>query len=321
MEKHLPIEAMSTQQHDQQYDQLNLFGGTDPVKPERITQDTVGYYYNQHRKATPTDIPVSISYGGGVNSTAMVIAMILKNERIDRIIFSDTGGEKPETYDYIEMFDNWIKSRLGFGITTVKFQDEQNRFSTLEEECLYRGYLPSRAIGKGNCSSQWKIRPMEKEVSNFCKGIGATGVISVVGIHAGEKRRLITQKGELKILQRKRYGVNFYLKYPLIEWEINQHDCLNIIQSVGLKLPSKSACFFCPNSKPSEVKDLKYNHPELYERAVQIETVGMKVITTSRKIKGLGRHYAFKDIDNQTPLEELSAEMKIDRQSCSCIED
>lgn len=46
-----------------------------------------------------------VSFGGGTNSTAMIIGMHLRKIPIDYIIFADTGAEQPHTYDFIETFN------------------------------------------------------------------------------------------------------------------------------------------------------------------------------------------------------------------------
>lgn len=38
-----------------------------------------------------------VSFGGGTNSTAMIIGMYLHKIPIDLITFADTGGEQPHT--------------------------------------------------------------------------------------------------------------------------------------------------------------------------------------------------------------------------------
>ena len=44
------------------------------------------------------------SFGGGTDSTAMLIGMWQRKEPVDLILFADTGGEKPHTYKYISIF-------------------------------------------------------------------------------------------------------------------------------------------------------------------------------------------------------------------------
>jgi 3'-phosphoadenosine 5'-phosphosulfate sulfotransferase (PAPS reductase)/FAD synthetase len=42
-----------------------------------------------------------VGYGGGTNSTAMLIGLYHKGIPVDLILFSDTGGEQPHTYEYL----------------------------------------------------------------------------------------------------------------------------------------------------------------------------------------------------------------------------
>src|ERR1035441_4621830 len=48
------------------------------------------------------------SYGGGVNSTAMLLGLAERSETVDLILFADTGGEKPETYAYVRRFAHYL---------------------------------------------------------------------------------------------------------------------------------------------------------------------------------------------------------------------
>lgn len=54
-----------------------------------------------------------VSFGGRTNSTAMIIGMYLHKIPIDLILFADTGGEQPHTYEFIETFNGWLES-MGF---------------------------------------------------------------------------------------------------------------------------------------------------------------------------------------------------------------
>ena len=60
------------------------------------------------------------SYGAGVNSTAMLIGAAERGWLIDLILFADTGGEKPHTYEYLEVFNQWCAKHLTCGILVVK---------------------------------------------------------------------------------------------------------------------------------------------------------------------------------------------------------
>ncbi|MDG9927457.1 MULTISPECIES: hypothetical protein [unclassified Pseudomonas] len=51
--------------------------------------------------------PVVVAYGAGTNSTALLVEMVRLGEPVDAILFADTGGERPETYAYRDLFSDW----------------------------------------------------------------------------------------------------------------------------------------------------------------------------------------------------------------------
>lgn len=50
-----------------------------------------------------------MAYGGGTNSVAMLVGLKERNEKLYAILFADTGGEKPHTYQHIEFMQGWCK--------------------------------------------------------------------------------------------------------------------------------------------------------------------------------------------------------------------
>lgn len=112
------------------------------------------------------------SFGGGVNSTAMLIGMVERGEKCDLILFADTGWEKPHTYEHIVDFSAWLIAHRMPVITTVKSPTR-----TLETDCIIRKALPSVAYGFKTCSQRFKMQPQEKylnslETKDFTKLIG-----------------------------------------------------------------------------------------------------------------------------------------------------
>ena len=45
-----------------------------------------------------------LSYGGGTNSTALLLEWVKRGYRLDAVIFADTGSEQPKTYDFINNY-------------------------------------------------------------------------------------------------------------------------------------------------------------------------------------------------------------------------
>jgi hypothetical protein len=94
-----------------------------------------------------TDFPLVVAYGLGVDSTAMLIEFAHRDVRPDLILFADTGGEKPETYAYLPIFQQYLAS-VGFPpVTIVRYQPKRAAYDTLEGQCLHTGTLPSLAYG------------------------------------------------------------------------------------------------------------------------------------------------------------------------------
>lgn len=250
------------------------------------------------------DFPQVVSFGGGVNSSAMLIGMVERNLRPDAILFSDTGGEKPETYRHVEEMQAWCANNNMPEMQIVSYH--QSRHGTLENECLNNETLPSKAFGFGGCSQKWKRYPMDNWVKQWPPALLAWDrgdkVARLIGIHAGETRR-----GKIPDCKR------FTYRYPLREWGWHQADCERAIERAGLQVPVKSACFYCPSMRKAEVLQLAEQHPDLFERAVEIERNAIEA-GNLETVKGLGRHWTWEQLvnadrdqlklfpDNQAPL-------------------
>ena len=212
-----------------------------------------------------------ISFGGGVNSTALIVQCYRSGLKFDHIIFADTRGEKPKTYEHIEKMQGWLADRKLPPVTIVK---EANG---LEDDCITRETLPGKAFGFGSCSERFKVRPQRRWV----KQQGITDAMWLVGIHAGEAhraRRVLNQRADVR--------------FPLIEWGWGQAECVNAIAEAGLEVPVKSACFFCPAMRKPEVIQLSKESPELFKRAVDMEDAA-KASGCLNVIKGLGRRWSW----------------------------
>ena len=80
-----------------------------------------------------------VSYGGGVDSTAMIIFIIKNGLPLDYVVFSDTGDEMPETYEYLEVMRKYLKKRnIPFVIVKVRNN------TSLSDRCLKRKVVPSQ---------------------------------------------------------------------------------------------------------------------------------------------------------------------------------
>lgn len=231
-----------------------------------------------------------INYGGGTNSTAMLIGMHRKGIPVDLIIFSDTGSEMPHTYQYLNDMNIWLKSHGMPEIIILEYANKDGKRVTLENDCLSNNSLPSIAYGFKTCSLKHKKSVQDKYCNHNAQCIDIWGkgekVNRFIGFDAGEEKRKIN--AFVSNLQDKKFNTI----YPLIDWGWYREDCIRVIQEEGLPLPGKSSCFFCPSMKKPEIKELKQKYPELYDRAIAIEDNAKENLIS---IQGLGRNYSWKN--------------------------
>ena len=111
-----------------------------------------------------------VSYGGGANSTALLIGLHQHRIPVDLILFADTGAEHPHTYAYLEVMDRWLKDHGMPPITRVYKTTRDGKRLTLEDECLQSCSLPSIAYGFKRCSLKHMQREIQSQLQD--KGIG-----------------------------------------------------------------------------------------------------------------------------------------------------
>lgn len=219
--------------------------------------------------------PLIVSYGIGVDSTAILVGLAQRGLVPAHILFADTGGEKPETYAYLPVIAAWL-AQQGFPPVTPVFAN--NRHKTLEQEVRSRETLPAMAFGVRSCSDKWKVQPQKK----YLRGVygDLSGLRFAIGYDATETKR--AAKGMA-------HQEKFERWFPLIEWGWDRARCMAEIEGAGLPVPVKSACWFCPCMKKPEVIALAEAHPDLMSRARQMEAGA----TRAHTIKGLGRSYSW----------------------------
>jgi hypothetical protein len=249
--------------------------------------------------------PVLVAYGGGVNSTALLVGLVERGERPDAVLFADTGGEKPETYRYVQTVSAWLV-RQGFpAIVTVR---NDGTYGTLENNALQTRTLPSLAYGRRACSEKYKQRPQHKWARGWQPALdwwatkdrdgGRNLVLKLIGYGADESHRGTDSGGNPLT-----FDAWYEYRYPLQEWGWDRRACLAAIERAGLPRPIKSACFFCPASTKGEVLWLARAHPDLFERAVAMERTAREA-GTLRTVEGLGRRWSWEKLvvlDRQQP--------------------
>lgn len=197
-----------------------------------------------------------LSFGGGVNSTAMTL--LLQDQGIDfEAVFVDTGNEWPETYEYL----NYLRDE-GWAFTWLK-PDVESTQSLYDYLLKYR-ILPS--IFVRCCTSKFKTGPFNKYIEKPCTVF--------IGYDYGEyKKRHLRDKEDI------------IYKLPLVDYRMTRRACIGYIKKHGLRVPPKSGCWFCPFQGVKGFKRLRNTHPELYQRAIELEEANPRDFTILKDVK------------------------------------
>ena len=178
-----------------------------------------------------------LSYGGGVNSVAMLL--FLQDEGVEfESIYVDHGCDWPETREY-----NRMMLDKGYKITTVPAP------GLWEKMWKYR-MVPS--MQRRWCTADFKVKPIAKYVEIPC--------FMMFGISSDEAHRAKMQ-----------YEDGIERRFPLIEREIDREGCKLVILKHGLPLPIKSGCWFCPMQRAAQWRLLRKRHPDLFCKAKRLE--------------------------------------------------
>lgn len=183
-----------------------------------------------------------LSFGGGVNSTALMLLLYDRNDKFETI-FVNHGGDYPETYRYV----NYLRDQ-GFDITEIIPNVEG--FNTIYDYCFNKQIIPSRLFRW--CTDKFKIKPIHKYIDYPCT--------MFIGIGYDELKRAVESKVK-----------SIHNVYPLVNNEMDRNNCIDLIRDNGLKIPYKSGCWFCPFMKRSEIRSLFINHRDLYDRVISME--------------------------------------------------
>ncbi len=213
------------------------------------------------------------SSGGGIQSTAALILSAQGKIDYPVFIFANTGddSENPETLDYVRSIS--VPFALEHGIAFYEVQKRRlgkHEHQTLLGEIYRRKRsvpIPARmsngAPGNRTCTVDFKINIVDKFIAEELKHNGSATVglgISTDEIHRAKKRDAIKTRGFIKSIE-----------YPLIDLGLNRSQCYQIILEAGLPIAPKSACYFCPFHSRDEWINLRHDHPDLFNKAVELE--------------------------------------------------
>lgn len=235
------------------------------------------------------------SWSGGKDSTATIILAHEHNEPLDLIIFAEVmfdkgiSGELPEHMEFVHkckaIFEEW-----GYPVKTLRSDFTMvDRFHKVISRSKHEWRNGMKwgfpLIGKCYVNRDCKMRP----INEFNKE--HPNAIHYVGIATDEPKRL-ARLNDKKISLLAKYDMTEQDAYDLCA----KYDLLSPIYS----FTKRGGCWFCPNSKDKELRNLRNNHRDLWNRLLALEEEEGLVNPLWKRVQNISIH----DKERQFDMEE-----------------
>lgn len=205
------------------------------------------------------------SWSGGKDSTATIILAHEHGEPLDLIIFSEVmfdkniSGELPEHIDFIK--NKCIPLFAEWGYETEILHADKTYM-----DCFNHRSVRGKNLGKkkgfvmsGHCDVQrdCKLKLIKTFLNSFDGEFN-----QYIGIALDEPKRLERLDGN-KISLLEKYGYTEQMAVDLCK----KYDLLSPIYDFA----PRGGCWFCPNARDCELRHLRKNHRDLWNRLLELE--------------------------------------------------
>jgi len=221
---------------------------------------------------------------GGRDSTAMVFRMLEEGWPLDYIIFSDTGKEFTEMYNYLDKVKGRLKA-YGKEITILSHV----RGHTFEDWVfgkLHRGKLKGHIRGLPNTIQKcyWQRESKSAPVDKWLKDNNFIEYTLYIGYTYSEKGRA-----------EKITAIN--QRYPLIELKMCEADIDRYLENIDLVNPlyqffERTGCAMCPYQKQRGFYVLWSKYPDWWKwmkdiehKLMAMEDLGQPVVNSQWNIR------------------------------------
>lgn len=213
------------------------------------------------------------SSGGGTQSTC-IAALIVQGKlpKPDFVVIADTDYECGTTWVYLDSVVRPALSEIGVEIHRISgyksIPEHGKDFLNHNGNTLLMPLWTSQNgdTGKlsGYCSARWKVEVVDRFLSREF-GVTRSKYRKWIGFSMDESRRAMRMMGGPE------YSKGL-IRFPLIhDMPMNRYRAIQTVQEMGWPTPPRSRCYICPNQQNTEWQDLKNNHQDEFEKAVQFE--------------------------------------------------
>lgn len=246
-------------------------------------------------KIDPDKRHTVLNFGGGVQSTAMLVAAcygdLPDGVKPDVAIFADTQWEPPAVVAHVGVMTEWA-SQHGLKVVTVtagSIRTERGANQMPLHVALTDG---TKGITGRQCTTDYKLNPIRKYIRH---SLGykpyqrwTHQIETWLGITIDEAQRMKPSKDKFETV-----------RWPLIEMSWSRETCKRYLEKHGMAVPMKSSCVGCPYHSNRYFLDMKRERPEEWNDVVAFD----KEIRSNYVFKRLqGEPYIHR---NAKPLDQV----------------
>ena len=216
----------------------------------------------------------SLSFGAGVQSTALLLLTLNKDKRLydalgghfpDLAVFADTGAEPSFIYTHLQRMKKLCDEK-DFRLDIVSAGD-------LGEDMSSSGFASAPLFTKTEtgvplrrqCTREYKITPIHKHIKRVVLDMKPRARMrhqlhTILGISVDEAGRAKDSRYQWETKE-----------YPLLKMLWRRQECREYLESQGYPDIKKSACVFCPYRSAHEWREMKENHHKDFEQAITFD--------------------------------------------------
>jgi len=222
-----------------------------------------------------------LSLGLGTQSTMLYILSVKGYlPPLDFAVFSDTGGEKPQTYEYLQTLRKFGKANGGPPIYVAGeknlyrdlFVNKNNTSQRMASIPMFTESENGGGMLRRQCKNEYKIMPIDRLIRSITK----YPVNLWMGMSLDEAERMGWPQKKWKThiypfcgywAGRDEWGkLSDEAKYVAERYKVKQ-----LYEYFGMPLPDNSLCFFCPYMSDAQWAKMQKNQPELFEKACELD--------------------------------------------------
>lgn len=215
----------------------------------------------------------AISYGGGKQSTALLVLAAQGRIDFDTFLFANVGdrAENPETLAYFHEHALPYAKRHGLELTELRWvtrkgeqRDLYDDLVRFDKDIPIPVRLRSGAFANRKCTVRYKIEVVARELKRRGATVEDPAVVGV-GFSTDE-----IERAKPGVPKQQPWTTKVH---PLLDLGMTCDDCVRLVLDEGLPEPPKSSCWFCPFQAKSQWKQRRHNDPALFVKAEGVEVM------------------------------------------------